>query len=79
MNVVDAVLGQIGMPNGMMVRGCSEHGKYLVPRGSKFTCPGCSNLHSIPDGTGGNGDTAAVAQAKSAVISHMNHYISLGQ
>jgi hypothetical protein len=78
MNPIDAVIAQIGMPNGLVARKCQDHGAFLVPKGSRFKCPHCSGLHGTPDGTGGNGDTAEITQAKSAAITNMKHYIHLG-
>lgn len=75
---IDVVLSQIGVPNGLKIRNCGQHGKFLVPKRSKFQCPHCTNLHAVPNGTGGNGDGPEITQAKSAVITAMKHYICLG-
>jgi len=75
---IDTIVSQIGMPSSLTVRSCVDHGKFLVPKHSKFKCPGCANLNSIPDGTGGNGDTALINEAKVVTLNAMKHYISLG-
>lgn len=48
---IDVVLNQIGVPNGMRIRTCPDHGKFMIPRDGKFTCPMCASLHDTPNGT----------------------------
>ena len=75
---IDTVAAQIGIPSNLTVRSCLEHGKFLVPKHSRFKCPQCTGLYAPTDGTGGNGDTACITEAKSNAINAMKHIISLG-
>lgn len=75
---IDMVQAQIGIPASLTVRNCMEHGKFLVPKHSKFKCPDCMALNSIPNGTCGNGDTAEFNEIKVNELNAIKHYISLG-